>query len=133
MASHRAHIWEDNMKKTMQCKAAPELEIISGEESILLRFNIVMWANLQDTDKGLEALKEASVSETCALIVWAAGKDNNDDFTLEKARTLVSGMEVSNVSEIINIFSDSVGMDLDKLDNAQKKMILQIMKAAVKN
>ena len=132
MASHRAHIWEDNMRKTMQCKAAPELELKSGKETILLRFNISMWANLQDTDKGLEALKEASVSETCALIVWAAGKDNNDDFTLEKARTLVSGMEVSNVSEIINIFSDSVGMDLDKLDPAQKKMILQIMKAAVK-
>ena len=117
------------MRKTMQCKAAPELEIISGDESILLRFNISMWANLQDTDEGLEA----SVSETCALIVWAAGKDNNDDFTLEKARALVSGMEVSNVSEIINIFSDSVGMNIDKLDNAQKKMILQIMKAAVKS
>lgn len=120
------------MRKTMQCKAAPELELISGKETILLRFNISMWANLQDTDEGLEALKEASVSETCALIVWAAGKDNNDDFTLEKARALVSGMEVSNVSEIINIFSDSVGMDLEKLDPAQKKMILSMLRGAVK-
>ena len=121
------------MRKTMQCKAAPELELISGKETILLRFNISMWANLQDTDKGLEALKEASVSETCALIVWAAGKDNNDDFTLEKARTIVSeGMDVSNVTEIINIFSDSVGMDLEKLDPAQKKMILSMLRGAVK-
>ena len=121
------------MRKTMECRPAPELEIKCGKKTpILLRFNINMWANLQDTDKGLEALKDVSVVETCALIVWAAGKDNNDDFTLEKARKVVSFMEVKGVSEIIDTFSESVGMNLETLDPAQKKMILKLLKTSVK-
>lgn len=115
-------------KKVMQCKPAPEITLKSGEEEFLLRFNVNMWAVLQENENGLEALKDLSMPETCALIVHAAGKDNNEDFTLEKARALVShGMDMENIKEIIDTFSESVGLDLEKLDPTQKKMMLNLL------
>lgn len=115
-------------KKVMHCKPCPELELISGEETISLRFNVNMWAVLQENENGLDALKDLSVPETCALIVYAAGRDNNENFTREKARALVSTLEMDIINAIINTFSESVGFDMEKLDPAQKKMIFQMLK-----
>ena len=116
-------------KKVMQCKPAPEIELVTEEgETILLRFNINMWVNLQEGENGLEALKALSVPETAALIVYAAGKDLNEDFTLEKARTIISCMDMQSVSEILNTFNESTGFDIENLDDGQKKTILNMLR-----
>ena len=129
MASHRAHIWEDNMKKTMQCKPAPVIELVTTEgETITLRFNVNMWANMQEIEGGLEALKSLSMPEICAVIVLAAGKDNNEDFTLEKAREIVAFLDISNVNDIVETFSESVGGKFEKLTDEQKKTLIQFLR-----
>lgn len=116
-------------KKIMQCKPAPEIELVTEEgETILLRFNINMWVNLQEGENGLEALKELSVPETAALIVYAAGKDINEDFTLEKARMIISCMAMQRVSEILNTFNESTGFDIENLSDDQKKTILNMLR-----
>lgn len=117
------------MRKTMQCKPAPVIELVTSEgETIVLRFNVNMWANMQEIEGGLEALKTLSMPEICAVIVLAAGKDNNENFTLEKARELVAFLDITNINEIIETFSDSVGGKLDNLTPEQKKTLLQFLR-----
>lgn len=117
-------------KKIMQCKPAPEIELVTEEgETTTLRFNVNMWANLQDIEGGLEALRTLSMPEICAVIVLAAGKDNNEDFTLEKARKLVAFLDITNVNQIIETFSDSVGARLENLTDEQKKTIFHFLRA----
>lgn len=119
-------------KKIMQCKPAPEIELVTEKgETITLRFNINMWVNLQEGDNGLEALKELSVPETAALITYAAGKDINEGFTLEKARELIAFMDMQSVSEIINTFTESTGFDMEKLTDDQKKTILRMLRSTL--
>ena len=119
-------------KKIMQCKPAPEIELVTEEgETITLRFNINMWVNLQENENGLEALKSLSVPETAALIVYAAGKDLNEDFTLEKARELIAFMSMQSVTEIINTFNESTGFDIEKLSDDQKKTILKMLRSTL--
>lgn len=116
-------------KKIMQCKPAPEIELVTKEgETILLRFNINMWVNLQEGENGLEALKNLSIPETAALIVYAAGKDLNEDFTLEKARLIVSCTDMQIVNEILNTFNESTGFDIKNLSDDQKKTILNMLR-----
>ncbi len=119
-------------KKVMQCKPAPEIELVTEEgETITLRFNINMWVNLQEGENGLEALKELSVPETAALITYAAGKDINEGFTLEKARELIAFMDMQSVSEILNTFNESTGFDMEKLTDDQKKTILRMLRSTL--
>ena len=116
-------------KKIMQCKPAPEIELVTKEgETLLLRFNINMWVNLQEGENGLEALKNLSIPETAALIVYAAGKDLNEDFTLEKARLIVSCTDMQIVNEILNTFNESTGFDIKNLSDDQKKTILNMLR-----
>lgn len=111
----------------MQCKPAPEIELVTEEETITLRFNVNMWANMQEIEGGLEALKSLSMPEICAVIVLAAGKDNNPDFDLEKARKLVSFLDMENINGIIDAFSDCVGAKLENLTDEQKKTMLRFL------
>lgn len=117
------------MKKVMQCKSAPEIELsIDGGASVLLRFDVQMFSNLQeDTKGGLKAFLKKSPAEMAALIIYAAGKDNNENFTREKARALTSEMDFATVSEIIETFNQSAGLNTD--DTAQKKMLEELLKA----
>ena len=87
--------------------------------------------NLQEGENGLEALKELSVPETAALIVYAAGKDINEGFTLEKARQLIAFMDMQSVSEILNTFNESTGFDMEKLTDDQKKTILKMLRSTL--
>ena len=116
-------------KKIMQCKSAPEIELsIDGGENIYLRFDVNMFSILQeDTKGGLKAFLKKSPAEMAALIIYAAGKENNEDFTREKARALTSQMDFATVSEIIETFNQSAGIDGE--DPTQKKMIAELLKA----
>lgn len=116
-------------KKIMQCKSAPEIELsIDGGESILLRFDVQMFSNLQeDTKGGLKSFLKQSTADMAVMIIYAAGKDNNNDFTREKARALTSAMDFASVQEIIETFNESAGINTE--DPAQKKMIAEILKS----
>ena len=120
------------MAKKMVCKAAPEIEISidGGDESVLLRFDVACLASLQELEGGMKALFKMNIPEQAARLMYAAGKDHNENFTLEDARKMVSCMDVSSVLEIINVFSESVGSEVDKTvpNEYIKKMMAQLLR-----
>lgn len=114
-------------KKTMVCKTAPEIELcFDGGEAILLRFDIRCLANIQELEGGLPAFIKKGVADMAASIVYAAGKDINDDFDENKARSLIANMSIDNITEIVKTFEESVGSKVD--DETTKKLIAQLLK-----
>lgn len=113
-------------KKVMTCKAAPEIELqFDGGESILLRFDIRCLVNMQEVEGGLKEFMKKGIAEMAAAIVYAAGKDINDDYNEEKAREIVSNMSIQNITEIVKTFEESVGTAGG--DEETKKLIAQIL------
>ena len=120
------------MAKKMICKSAPEIEISidGGDESVLLRFDVACLASLQEFEGGMKALFKMNIPEQAARLMYAAGKDHNDNFTLEDARKMVSCMDVASVLEIINVFTESVGSSVDNPATSDfvKKMMAQMLR-----
>ena len=116
------------MKKVMQCKSAPEIELCMEDGTkVLFRFNMQMLANVQEFEGGFKDFLKKSPAEMTALILYAAGKDINEDFTLETARMIASSMDVKTATEIIDTFNESVGADTENPD--QKKMLMEMLKS----
>lgn len=116
------------MRKTIQCKSAPEIEIIvDGGEAVLLRFDISCLANLQEQANGLNNLFKQSVTEQTALIIYSAAKDNNENFTLEDARKMVACMDIASVNGVLEAFAESAGTAEGK-DDTIKKVLAQMLK-----
>ena len=117
------------MAKKMVCKSAPEIEIcIDGGDSKLLRFDVSCLATLQEIKGGLKSLFKMSIPEQAATLMYAAGKDNNDNFTLDEARKMVSCMDIPSVLEIIKTFSESVGSESGVSDENLKKVLAQMLR-----
>lgn len=113
-------------KKIMTCKAAPEIELqFDGGEAILLRFDIRCLATIQEHEGGFKDFLKKSLPEMAAIIVYGAGKDINDGFDEQKARTIISTMSIDNITEIINTFQESVGRNTS--DEDAKKMLAQFL------
>ena len=113
-------------KKIMTCKAAPEIELqFDGGEAILLRFDIRCLATIQEHEGGLKDFLKNSLPEMAAIIVYGAGKDINDGFDEQKARTIVANMSIDNITEIINTFQESVGQTTN--DETAKKLLAQFL------
>lgn len=113
-------------KKTMVCKTAPEIELcFDGGEAILLRFDIRCLLALQELDGGLTEFVKKGIAETAVMIVYAAGKDINENFDEAKARAIVSNMNLENIIEIANTFSESMGSYAE--DENTKKLIAQFL------
>lgn len=116
-------------KKIMQCKEAPEIELqFDGGEAILLRFDIRCLMNIQETEEGLKSFFESGIAEQTAKIIYAAGKDINEGLDEERARAIVAGMSIENITDIIETFGDSVGTS-GKDDEKVKKMMAQLLGA----
>lgn len=117
------------MAKKMICKSAPEIELsIDGGESKLLRFDVQCLAELQEMKGGIKALFKMSIPEQAAVLVYAAGKNHNDNFTLEEARKMVSCMDIASVQEIINTFSESTGSTSEVSSDMAKKILAQMLR-----
>lgn len=117
------------MAKKMVCKTAPEIEIcIEGGAEKLLRFDVQCLAELQEIKGGMKALFKMNVPEQAAQLVYAAGKNHNDNFTLEEARRMISCMDIASVQEIINTFSESVGSSAASNEYAKKALAQMLAK-----
>lgn len=116
------------MAKKMICKSAPEIEIsIDGGESKLLRFDVQCLAELQEMKGGIMKIFKMSLPEQAAAVVYAAGKNHNENFTLEEARKMVSCMDIESVKEILNTFAESSGTTSDVSSDYAKKIIAQML------
>lgn len=117
------------MAKKMICKSAPEIELcIDGGDSVLLRFDVQCLAELQEIKGGIKSLFKMTIPDQAAQLVYAAGKNHNDNFTVEDARRMVSCMDIASVQEIINAFSESTGSTSDISSDDVKKILAQMLK-----
>lgn len=117
------------MAKKMVCKSAPEIELsIDGGESKLLRFDVQCLSELQEIEGGVNALFKMPIPEQAAALIYAAGKNHNDNFTLEESRKMVSCMDIASVQEIINTFSESTGTTSEVSDDLVKKILAQMLR-----
>ena len=117
------------MAKKMICKSAPEIELsIDGGESKLLRFDVQCLAELQEIEGGIKSLFKMPIPEQAATLVFAAGKNYNDNFSLEEARKMVSCMDIASVQEIINTFSESTGTTSEVSNEYAKKLLAQMLR-----
>ena len=116
----------------MTCKAAPEIELqFDGGEAILLRFDIRCLTNIQELDGGLQEFVKKNIAEMAADIIFAAGKDINEDFDEQKSRVIIANMTIENVTEIVNTFQESIG-SADGNNEEIKKYIAQLLESKKK-
>lgn len=118
------------MKKII-CKPAPEVEIECGGELILLRFDLYSAINLQEySEGGLNEVLTRSLPELAVAIVYAAGVNNNENFTRDKAREMVSFMSVKDITEIIEMYSESMGVEKNAAtEEYAKNLMAQFLKS----
>ena len=117
------------MAKKMICKPAPEIEIcIDGGDSKLLRFDVQCLAELQETKGGITKLFKMPLPEQAALIVYAAGKNHNDNFTLDDARKMIACMDIESIKEILTTFGESAGTTSDVSNDFVKKVLAQMLR-----
>lgn len=116
-------------RKVISCKPTPEIELaFEGGEAILLRFDISALMAIQEMDGGLNNLMSKSVPEICAVIMYGAGKEHNENFTLEKAREIVSNLSVSVIAEIYEEFTDAMyASNKEQKEDLAKKMMAQYL------
>lgn len=120
------------MKKIVNVKEATELELQFQDGKIInLRFDVSSLLNFNNLDGGLENFfKDASIPEMCAKIVYITGANHNDGLTIDESRKIVSNMDPLTITEIINEFSESMGMAKNELQGElQKKLMTQFLAA----
>lgn len=112
------------MAKRIICRPTPELEIDTGARILLLRFDMNSAVNMSELPGGLQACFEKPVPELVADIIFSAAKNHNENFTHEDARTLVAScMPISAMQEILDTFSEAVGVEKETIDEELVKKI----------
>lgn len=115
--------------KTMTCRPAEEIMLnIEGGDSVLLRFDVNAVMNLQEYPGGFQELMKLPLPELAAYLIYAAAKSKDNEFGLEKARTMVSCMSVMDVQMIIEEFSSSMGtMKNEEQKELSKNLMAQFL------
>ena len=116
-------------RKTIKCAPVSEIEIITAEgETTLLRFDILMLQELQSEAGSLMEATKKGIGELAALVVYAGAKNQDASMTMEKARKMIVCMNPLEVQEIVNEFSQSMGVVADgELQDAAKKVMAQFL------
>lgn len=121
-------------RKVINCAPVTEIEIITAEgERTLLRFDILALQELQSMAGSLTEAAEQGVGELAALILYAAGKHQDETMTLEKARRMVVCMHPQNVNDIVDEFAESMGTVIkEEQREAAKKAMAQFLEGIMK-
>lgn len=121
-------------RKVINCAPVTEIEIITAEgEGTLLRFDILAFQELQSIAGSLTEAAQQGIGELAALIIYASGKNQDENMTVEKARKMVVCMPPQNVNEIVDEFAESMGAVVkEEQKEAAKKMMAQFLEGIMK-
>lgn len=110
------------MKKKIMCKPATELELeFSDGESLCMKFDVKALMHLSETMDVNDIKASENIPDICANIVYASSCEYDDNMTQEKAKFIVSNMDIATITAIIEEFSDSVGTISDELKKINSK------------
>ena len=117
------------MRKVINCKPVPELEInIDGGDSVLLRFDVNAVMALQELEGGIAEVLKMKIPEMAATIIYAGAITSTPDFTIEKARQMVAFMAIEDITAIIDEFSNSMGVVKNgESEEYAKKLMAQFL------
>lgn len=119
-------------KRIINVLPVSELELqFEDETKLTLVFDMAAIANFNDLEGGMTAfVKENNIPERCAKIIYIGAKSGDHNFTLEKARTLVSQLSPVTITEIMNEFSESMGVSKNGVQSElQKKLMEEFLKS----
>lgn len=116
------------MKKVYSSAPKTEIELKFDDQSIILLFNAAAVFRLQEIS---EETDEEGIASTCAKIIYAGAVENNDGFTLEKAKEIVSNLDIETVTGILNDFIDSMPRIKNKILSEEQKKTMQIFTSSL--
>jgi hypothetical protein len=110
-----------------------ELKFEDGE-SLDIVFDMEALSNFNEIEGGLNAfIKEDKMPERCAKIIFIGAKAKQQEFTLEKARAIVSELSPVTITEIMNEFNESMGAAKNGVQSElQKKLMAQFTMGIMK-
>lgn len=121
------------MKKIYVVKPKTEIELqFEDGKTIKIVFDARAVAHFTEFN-GLETLTDSNnYEEICSLIVYAGAVENNENFTLDIAKALVSELDLDTLTGIISDFTDSLGSAKKaQLKEQQKNQMSQFQAKAM--
>jgi hypothetical protein len=123
------------MKKQISVMDPTELEIKFEDGKVInLIFDVKSLTGFNNVEGGFSALlNEKSIPELCARIIYATGTEHNEGLDLQKAREMVSRMDILTLGEIMNEFNESIGTSKNEVQKElQKKLMAQYTQEIMK-
>jgi hypothetical protein len=123
------------MKKIINVKPVTEIELKFEDGSSLdICFDAEAVSNFSELEGGLTAfIKEDSMPERCAKIIFIGARSKKSDFTLEAARAIVANMAPTTITEIVLEFNESMGAASNEVQSElQKKLMEQYLEKIMK-
>ncbi|WP_312372047.1 hypothetical protein [Lachnoclostridium sp.] len=118
------------MKKTYAVKPKTEIELqFEDGKSINVTFDAAAIQHLvADFDGGLSEALESEYTELCARIIYAGSMEHESDMSIEKAKQIVSNLDLETLTSIIEDFTDSLGKEKKaEIKEFQKKSMTEFM------
>lgn len=105
------------------CKPVSELELEFADGfTLYMRFDVKALMHLTEFVKIDEISNEDNFPEMCAYIVYSSSCEYAD-ITIDKAREIVSNMDIETITNIITEFSDSIGDISENLKEINQKNV----------
>lgn len=119
------------MARKITALPAEEIVIEFNDKELKATFNMLAVGYMQE--KLMEpGSKKISMVEFGSLVLYGGIKVNHEDFTIEEARALALSIRPSDLNGIIEAYTEASGSDNEILDEAKKKMMVQMLTGLVK-
>lgn len=119
------------MAKRITAMPAEEIIIAFNDKELIATFNMLAIGYMQE--KLMEpGNKNLSITEFGSLVLYGGIKVNNADFTMEEARALALSIRPTDLNGIIEAYMESTGADNEILDEAKKKIMIQMLSGLAK-
>jgi hypothetical protein len=113
------------MKKRINVKPLTELELVF-EDGKNLELVYDVKALLHFNELANEFLKDPTIPEICAKIVYIGGADRNESFDLEEARKVVACLDPETITIIINAFNETMGAGKNEVQKDLQKKLMEM-------
>jgi len=119
------------MARKITALPADEIIIDFNDRELKATFNMLAVGYMQE--KLMKPGKEKlSIVEFGSLVLYGGIKANHEDFTIEEARALALSIRPTDLNEIIGAYMESAGTDSEIMDEAKKKIMMQMLTRLVK-
>lgn len=119
------------MAKKITALPADEIIIDFNDREFKATFNMLAVGYMQE--KLMKPGKEKlSIMEFGSLVLYGGIKANHEDFTIEEARALALSIRPTDLNEIIEAYMESAGTNSEIMDEAKKKIMMQMLTGLVR-